>query len=483
MIGETEELNDALDNSSEAILSPSNSDISDVLHEVSAVNGDLMPEPLIFVPVTLNKVSSRALLDTGSSISLIREDIVPSIGSSIQECEKYLIGVGGKKVQCLGQITVSVLLHGIVLRDLTLYVVAKTDMLHNVIFGTDCFMNNSIVVDIPHLKLSGTYEDGTVWDYYLGRDSESCKVVFRQIPVIASERVVVDNLEVKEVPVNISAYYSSFQGTCDLCQEREVPELFYDGELDPQVSLYTIGYAGLCDFDLKSVLVSKHGNSSRKDVIKPGDHLGYLNSVVCLDLPVNEVNLTTEQEGAWTEDKLRETVSLSGDLTVDQSQAVIKMLSKQSNVISVGNSDVGRAAVTSHRIELYDTTPIRQKPRQFPEPVSKAIEVECQKLLDLNIIEHSRSPWASPVVPVKKKDGTLRLCIDYRQLNKVTKPDRFPIPSLRDYIFSLYKKQYFTSLDLTSGFHQIPLHPDSREYTAFSTQKGHYQYKRLSFGL
>ena len=107
----------------------------------------------------------------------------------------------------------------------------------------------------------------------------------------------------------------------------------------------------------------------------------------------------------------------------------------------------------------------------------------CEQLNALDIIEPSISPWSSPVVPVRKRDGSLRLCIDYRKLNKVTIQDKFPLPNLTDSLFSLHGTKFFSSLDLFSGYHQIPLNENSKQYTAFSTPRNHWQFKRLSFGL
>jgi hypothetical protein len=75
------------------------------------------------------------------------------------------------------------------------------------------------------------------------------------------------------------------------------------------------------------------------------------------------------------------------------------------------------------------------------------------------------------------------MCIDYRQLNKVTIPDKFPVPNLSDSIFGLYGTKFFTRLDLIKGYYQIPINSESRQFTAFSTTKNHWQFKRLSFGL
>ena len=77
----------------------------------------------------------------------------------------------------------------------------------------------------------------------------------------------------------------------------------------------------------------------------------------------------------------------------------------------------------------------------------------------------------------------LRLCVDYRKLNMVTKPDRYPVPNLVDSVYSLHGVRYFTSLDLVRGYYQLPLSPESLELTAFATSEGLYQFKRLPFGL
>jgi hypothetical protein len=152
-------------------------------------------------------------------------------------------------------------------------------------------------------------------------------------------------------------------------------------------------------------------------------------------------------------------------------------------VFSTGDTDVGLAGVTKHQIRLTNETPIYQRPRRFPQPIADEIERQCKELNSLDIIEPSVSPWSSPVVPVRKKDGSVRMCIDYRQLNRVTIPDKFPVPNLSDSIFGLHGTKFFTRLDLVRGYYQLPIDEDSRQYTAFSTQRNHWQFKRLSFGL
>lgn len=104
------------------------------------------------------------------------------------------------------------------------------------------------------------------------------------------------------------------------------------------------------------------------------------------------------------------------------------------------------------------------------------------------IIRKSKSPYCSPIVMVpKKRDASgipkFRMAIDYRGLNEITINDKFPIPNMDEILDKLGKCQYFTTLDLAKGFHQIEMDPDSIQKTAFSTKKGHYEYTRMPFGL
>lgn len=115
------------------------------------------------------------------------------------------------------------------------------------------------------------------------------------------------------------------------------------------------------------------------------------------------------------------------------------------------------------------------------------IQDEVQKLLDEDIIEPSVSPYNSPIllVPKKADDASKkwRLVVDFRQLNKKVLADKFPLPRIDTILDQLGRAKYFSTLDLMAGFHQIPLDQDSRKYTAFSTSSGHFNFKRLPFGL
>ena len=168
------------------------------------------------------------------------------------------------------------------------------------------------------------------------------------------------------------------------------------------------------------------------------------------------------------------------------SQEISKLVNKFSDLFCLNEDPITTNNFYKQTISPKDNIPTYIPNYKQIHSQSKEIDQQVNKMLENNIIENSVSPYNSPILLVPKKTGNdkkWRLVVYFRQLNKKIVPDKFPLPRIDTILDQLGNAKYFSTLDLMSGFHQIPLEKESRKYTAFSTPKGHYQFTRLPFGL
>jgi hypothetical protein len=125
---------------------------------------------------------------------------------------------------------------------------------------------------------------------------------------------------------------------------------------------------------------------------------------------------------------------------------------------------------------LPGSAPISKAPYRMSLPELTELKIQLQELLDKEYIRPSVSPWGAPVLFVKKKDGTLRLCIDYRQLNKMTIKNKYPLPRINDLFDQVGGEKIFSKLDLRSGYHQVRIKDEDINKTTFRTRYGHYEF-------
>ena len=171
------------------------------------------------------------------------------------------------------------------------------------------------------------------------------------------------------------------------------------------------------------------------------------------------------------------------ELSECEKRRMTELLTKHKDVFSEGSFDLGECVVVPHEIHVTDGPPIRLPYRRLPPSQVGEIKGMLQEMLEQGIIRQSKSPFASPIVVVKKKDGSLRLCIDYRLLNARTVKDSFPLPRIDEALEALTGTCYFSTMDLAHGYFQVVMHEDSVDKTAFRVPWGLYEFLRMPQGL
>jgi transposase InsO family protein len=173
------------------------------------------------------------------------------------------------------------------------------------------------------------------------------------------------------------------------------------------------------------------------------------------------------------------------DLSPEQKTQLTEFLQNNRDVFATNLKQLGKTDLYQHRIDTEPCNPIRQRFYRATPTVRAEMTKQIDEMLDAGIIEESSSCWQSPVVMVKKKDGSFRLAIDYRVLNKYTKITTFPLPRLDDVFDSIgeSKAQVFSKLDLLGAYWQLPMDPETAFKSGFVTNEGSYVFRRLPFGL
>lgn len=195
------------------------------------------------------------------------------------------------------------------------------------------------------------------------------------------------------------------------------------------------------------------------------------------------------RKSCWTfdvdtnnEDIFLNVIESNDTLSAEQSEKLNNLVLRYFD--SIGTK-LGKTSLVEHKIILINPEPIKLRPYRVSPKIQELIDKEVKFMLDNDIIEPSKSAFSFPVVMVPKKEkGSYRFCVDYRQLNKVTKKDAYPLPYMTTILDKLRNAKYLSSVDVKSAFFQVPIANESREYTAFTVPgRGLYHFKRMPFGL
>ena len=180
---------------------------------------------------------------------------------------------------------------------------------------------------------------------------------------------------------------------------------------------------------------------------------------------------------------LNEVVQNCQNLSPEEKEQLYQLLLAYSDIFGTQQSDFGRTDCIRHKIDTGNAAPIRQRTRRLAPHQHQEAKKLVEEMLRKDVIQPSSSPWAAPIVLVRKKDGSRRFCVDYRKINAITRKDAYPIPWVDDALDTLSGSQWFTTLDMISGYWQVQMDPGDQEKTAFCTQEGLFEFKVMPFGL
>ena len=201
-------------------------------------------------------------------------------------------------------------------------------------------------------------------------------------------------------------------------------------------------------------------------------------SVSSVEQTNNHDVLEQQQKQLW------QIVLDTGDkLSVEEQQQLYAVLLENVDLFAEQPDDFVRTDKIKHGINTGDAAPVRQQVRRIPPVRREEARNLLSDMLKKDIIQPSSSPWASPIVLVPKKDGTVRFCVDYRKVNSLTRKDTYPLPRVDDTLDTLSGSKWFSMLDLISGYWQVKVEEKDREKTAFCTPDGLFEFKVMPFGL
>ena len=202
--------------------------------------------------------------------------------------------------------------------------------------------------------------------------------------------------------------------------------------------------------------------------------------------PVSQTGgISFKGPGVELPDELEEMVARAkGGLTSQEYEQFRRLIFQYQDIWALKGEPLGKTNATLHDIVTGMADPIKCRMRHPPLGLKEAAMAEEERMKEMGVIEPSDAPWASPVVLVRKKDGSLRYCIDYRRINEVTKKDSYPLPLMQDCLASLGGARHFSTMDLSSGYWQVGLTESAKDKTSFyGIGGGLWRFKVMPFGL
>ena len=433
-------------------------------------NGFLCPvsfssETSCSIQCVVGTVPVSALIDSGSAVSIINASLVQTLSVDItQQSDLSLFAVNHAPLSITGAVTCSVSVAGHSFSAHSFYV--SPDIAPSVILGKDFLEKSRAILDFSGGTFSLKFEGGSTG----ARPVQEARVSLAESVVIPGHHCCYVSCEC----------LSGVWGTDILVHSCD--------NFLTRFPLLEVGDVVLSELQTGSPFVLpviNRGTDSVKLFVNTNIAVASSCTVTSdgsLDVPCCGVDTVKSSSVSW-ESQLEDIFALHDHLSSDDRDMLMSLLTEFSDVFWWEGENLGYCSVFPHTIDTGTSPPIKQAARRLPYYRRVILKSLLDDLLAKGIIRESCSAWASPIVLVSKKDGSTRLCVDYRKMNAVTKPDAFPLPRIDDTIDSLHGCSLFTTLDLASGYWQIALDEQDSCKSAFSCPLGLYEFTVLPMGV
>ncbi|KAL5503556.1 hypothetical protein EMCRGX_G010521 [Ephydatia muelleri] len=387
----------------------------------------------------LGKLVVKILIDTGSAVTLVREDVWKKVQQSpktIKAPVHSVVAANGEKLELVGQGEVSITIGGVTRWHMVL---VTKHLTQECILGVDFLIKHALrqhtfVIDGKIVQFNHT---GVAEDVCFVSISETVTV-----PACCQMYISASALDKKEAGAVLLEPLDTFMEDHGLLVARSLSQVSCNHLV---VQVLNPGPA--------PVVVNK---DVRVGMIKPVTD----SDIVCsIESTKSNRHVGHSECAHLIELMLQNTEHLS---SYHKSQGVA-LLQEFEDVIAKSDDDLGQTSLSFHTIDTGDNQPIRQHARRLPFHQHKEVSELVDSMLSRGIIESSDSPWASPVVLVRKKDGKTRFCVDFRKLNDCTRKDAQPLPRIDESLDALGGACFFSTLDLASGYWQVMLDPNIKK--------------------
>ena len=414
----------------------------------------------------VNGVKTSFLLDTGATVTLVRADVWTKSGMKEMTLQPYaeqkLVSVNGSPLNVHGQGRAELDLAG---KQLQLDVVVVSPLTVEAILGLDFLQQHRAAIDLEKQQLCLKDSGCTL---PLCASPSTCTHLERSVRAL--ENVAIPPHSEMEVLVGAQGPTDEGVWLLEACEDERSPVVVARALVQPK------------DARVPARLLNVSEEAVR---IHQGTKLATLSPVETPPTPT--ACIASAAVESVTSEKREMLRALAGgdnkELGDGEKEKLFSLLLMYAHVFTGPEEELGRTSRLRHSILTGDAPPIRQAVRRIPPHRRKEVQDLLEDMLKKNVIKPSTSPWAAPIVLVKKKDGNTRFCVDYRKLNAVTNKDAYPLPRIDATLDTLAGSRWFSTLDLASGYWQVEIEKQDRQKTAFCTTEGLFEFKVMPFGL